>query len=85
MVLIGADGDKPLKYELRSKYVARIMPMLERKQTSINASIRRSGEEMTLAFTKLLEEENELPIQESRDTTFIFAIGYSDLLSMHEY
>ena len=83
--LTGADGEKPLKYELRSKYVARIMPMLERKQTLINASIRSSGEEISLAFTKLLEEENELPIQESRDTTFIFAIGYSDLLSMHKY
>lgn len=83
--LTGADGEKPLKYELRSKYVAGIMPMLERKQTLMNASISSSGEEMTLTFTKFLEEENELPIQATGDTTFVFAVGYSDLLSMHKF
>eukprot|EP00934_Nitzschia_sp_Nitz4_P009271 Nitzschia sp. Nitz4//scaffold34_size148208//9904//13263//NITZ4_002957-RA/size148208-augustus-gene-0.67-mRNA-1//-1//CDS//3329548726//9261//frame0 len=72
-----------LKYSLGARSPAGVTPMAEEKQTLMETSIRQSNGLTTMIFTKILEEEDEIPINKSGDNTFLAAWGQSDILSFH--
>ena len=58
---------------------------LSSAQTLTGASITQSNGVTTLKYTKKLVESGELSISSSGSQEFIWAVGYSNQLSMHQY
>lgn len=80
-----ADGEAPLKYHLYSKQQNGIVPMKASKQTLMDAFLLQDDDETILQFTKRLEEQDENPISKTDATTFIYAVGATNILSYHSY
>jgi hypothetical protein len=76
-------GATPLKYDLDSKYEEGVVPMEDSLQTLADHSVTQDRNKTTLSFTKILEEEDEIPILASGTNTFIWAVGSSNALSHH--
>lgn len=77
------DTGEVLKYNLNAKSGAGVVPMPDNQQTLIDASIVQDSEKTVLSFTKILEEEGEIPINFEDDNTFLSAWGSSNNLGIH--
>lgn len=73
------------KYNLNAQNVAGVSPMPVEKQTLIDASVQQSEDKTTLTFTKILEEEGEIPINLVGDNTFLAAWGINNNLAQHAH
>jgi len=74
------DDDSILKYSLGSGFVN---PMSEEQQTLREISITQQDEQTIMTFTKLLVEQDELPILTDGSSIFIHARGMSNTLGYH--
>lgn len=73
-----------LKYYLGGESVSGVQPMESTQQTLTNASIEQSNGQTVLTFTKLLSEPNELDLSAIDSNVFIYALGSSNTLALHQ-
>jgi hypothetical protein len=64
----------PAKYHLTGKFDTAIQPMEQNKQTLIDPKIEVIDGQTVLSFTKLLVEEDEIPVV-TGDNIFVWARG----------
>ena len=73
------------KYELTSKLTQGVVEMPEEKQTLIDTQFLQSDGETTLTYTKILEEDGEIPIKSDGEINlFLGAWGFSNTLAIHK-
>lgn len=77
------NGAKPMKYALRDKATASIVPL--ESQTLTDHSVTQENGETVLTFTKILDEGDSLPLLSEGFTTFIYAIGSDNTFSYHQH
>ena len=71
-----------LKYDLGGKYTAAVTPMADSRQTLSNASIEIVDGQTILKFTKLMTEQEEIPIVRGRNVV-LYAHGRGTELGYH--
>jgi hypothetical protein len=77
------DTGEVQKYDLNERAVSGIVPMVDERQTLIDASITQTSDSTTLKFTKILVEDGEIPIEKDAKNTFLSAWGTSNILGFH--
>jgi len=80
--IIGTSDEGVKKYNLNGKSQDQVEMMDEAQQTLMDTSFEQADGMTTMTFTKLLEEEGEIPIMMG-ENTFIQAHGSSNDLSYH--
>ena len=73
----------PAKYRLSARSNAGIEILPDAQQTLTNANIVQNDTHTVLTYTKLLEEDGELPISAIEANNFVFATGPSNTLGFH--
>jgi hypothetical protein len=79
--VIGEGPGKVTKYNILSKSRSGIRTSAS--QTLANASLEQTGTETILRFTKLVLEEDEVPVKVGETTNVIWAVGSSNELGYH--
>lgn len=75
------------KYRLAGTDLDGIQPLLPEHQTLLDTSLEQTENRTVMRFTKLLSESAELaelPIHPTSQNTFLFAVGGSNELGLHE-
>lgn len=73
------------KYRLKGTTTALIEEMEAARQTLDHWSISQQNGETVVRFSKLLHEDGEHRIFASRPTTFVYAVGVSNVFSQHAH
>jgi len=77
------DTGEVLKYNLNAQNTAGVVPMPDSQQTLIDARIEQDRGRTTLVFTKILVEEDEIPIEATGQNIFLTAFGSGNTLGVH--
>ena len=76
------DSNTALQYDLNARNLNDVVPFST--QTLLDSSMLQEDGVTTLTFTKLLEEQGELPISLTDNSIFLYAIGFDNTLAVHQ-
>ena len=77
------DTGEVKKYSLNAQNTAGVVPMPDSQQTLIDTRIEQDRGRTTLVFTKILVEEDEIPIDAVGQNIFLSAFGSGNTLGFH--